>query len=68
MILGMEKTNKIDTHTTTFTNKRKPAMIPTRIDGRKFSIMTFLKIHNIKLSLASIKKREVQVKNIIDLP
>jgi hypothetical protein len=64
----MENTSKIGTQNTTFTNRSSPAITPTTIDGKKFSIMTFLKIHNIKLSLASIKKREVQVKNIIDLP
>jgi len=56
-IFGMENTYKIDTQKSTLMQRRNPAITPTRLDGRKFSIMTFPKIHNIYIKPGEHKKK-----------
>jgi hypothetical protein len=56
-IFGMENAYKIVTQNTTLMKRRNPAIVPTTIEGKKFNIMTFLKIHNINIKLGEHKKK-----------
>jgi hypothetical protein len=57
MIFGIENTNKIDTQNTTLMKRRKPAIAPTILEGRKFSMMIFLKIRIFYVSGGEHKKK-----------
>jgi len=61
-ILGMVKTNKTVIQNNTLTTSSNPAIAPTILDRQKIKHDD---IPMIKLSFASIKKRDLQVKIII---
>jgi hypothetical protein len=58
-IFGMENTYKIVTQNNTLMKRRNPAITPTRLDGKKFSIIVFLKIQNIYINFTEHKKKVV---------
>jgi hypothetical protein len=64
----MENTYKIDTQNNILMARRNPAITPTRLDGKKFSMMTSLKIHNIYINFGEHKKKVVASQEHYRLP